>query len=200
MGSKLLDLLFAASFAWWSAETIYGMGWTGISLAGVCTAVIHLLVALAFVVRQSPQSQVTHHDCLAVFPSLVVGGMASQVAGATLRWPLVSSVIFALGASLAAISIFHLGRSFAVLPYKRPLITNGVYGLVRHPMYLGELLMIAACCTTKITWFSVAVLVLVLPAIANRILVEELRLGSSDDHRFRNYAALVKWRLLPLIW
>jgi protein-S-isoprenylcysteine O-methyltransferase Ste14 len=43
-----------------------------------------------------------------------------------------------LGTALAAYVLTQLGRSFSVMAEARRLVTSGVYGIVRHPLYLAE--------------------------------------------------------------
>jgi protein-S-isoprenylcysteine O-methyltransferase Ste14 len=53
---------------------------------------------------------------------------------------IVISALVTLGSlCLAAVSLGRLGRCFGVLPDARGVVTSGPYGLVRHPLYLGEL-------------------------------------------------------------
>lgn len=197
---KLLDMLLAASVAWWGAATVCRMAWSGISLAGVCAAAIHGFVAIAFLFRSPPRATPLGHGCLAAVPSLATGSLASQLAGPSLHWPLGSHVLFGMGALLAAIAICQLGRSFAVLPHGRPLVTRGVYRLLRHPMYLGELLMVAACCSARMSVCTMALLILALPAIAWRITTEESQLQRFDARGFDEYVTVARWRLFPMIW
>src|SRR5450756_274814 len=41
---------------------------------------------------------------------------------------------------LGALTLSFLGRSFSVMPEARRLVTSGPYSIVRHPLYLFELL------------------------------------------------------------
>lgn len=53
------------------------------------------------------------------------------------------SMLMGAGVLVAAAGMLRLGRNLTPLPYPRDngtLITSGIYGLVRHPIYLGVLL------------------------------------------------------------
>ena len=76
--------------------------------------------------------------------------------------------------------------------------TDGPFGLVRHPIYLGWVLMTFAAPTMTVNRLIFAVitssyLVLAIPW-------EERSLISAFGDRYRTYQAMVKWRLLPGVW
>jgi protein-S-isoprenylcysteine O-methyltransferase Ste14 len=169
-------------------------------LAGLTSAAIHLLVASVFVARYPLRSLSIPFNCVCALPSLAASGIAAHFAGPHVHWPLGSHLVFFLGAALTAISIWHLGRSFAVLPTGRPIVTGGIYRVLRHPMYFGELLMVIACCTAHVTWYTTALMILAFPAVMCRIVAEESSLQRFDASGFSGYAAVVRWRLFPLIW
>lgn len=50
---------------------------------------------------------------------------------------LISLIISFVGMTLWALSYFHLGKSFGVLPKKQKRIKAGLYKYLNHPMYLG---------------------------------------------------------------
>ncbi len=50
---------------------------------------------------------------------------------------IVGVVLAFLGISLWIISLFHLGKSFGVLPQKQKRSKRGVYKYLNHPMYIG---------------------------------------------------------------
>jgi protein-S-isoprenylcysteine O-methyltransferase Ste14 len=56
-------------------------------------------------------------------------------------WCNLLAVVAGISASiLGAWTLSYLGRSFSVMPEARRLVTSGPYGIVRHPLYLFELL------------------------------------------------------------
>ncbi len=197
---KLFDLLLAISIASWGAGTILRSDWHETSLVRLSSATVHMLVAIAFVARRSRRPLIDSYGCVAALPSFVGAAIASQLAPHPLRWGWVPQVLFASGASLAGVSLCHLGRSFAVLPQGQPLVARGVYNVVRHPMYLGESLMIAGCCVAHVTLASLLVLMLSVAAIGWRIQVEEARMQSFDAAVFEKYIASTRWRLCPMVW
>jgi protein-S-isoprenylcysteine O-methyltransferase Ste14 len=83
-------------------------------------------------------------------------------------------------------------------PIETSITTAGLYGWVRHPIYLGWLLMVGAA--PVMTWgrlvfalISVAYLVVAIPW-EERSLVEEF--GAS----YQAYQARVRWRILPGVY
>jgi protein-S-isoprenylcysteine O-methyltransferase Ste14 len=53
---------------------------------------------------------------------------------------LASSVVVIVGTVFTIWSLATLGRCFGLFPEARGLVTRGPYRLVRHPVYLGELI------------------------------------------------------------
>ena len=74
----------------------------------------------------------------------------------------------------------------------------GPYGVVRHPIYLGWLLMVFGVPEmngTRATFALVSALYLVVA-----IPFEERSLVASSDGGYRDYQAQVRWRLVPGVW
>ncbi len=53
-----------------------------------------------------------------------------------------ASLVTISGIALALSSLSALGRSFSIIPQARSLVRTGPYKLVRHPIYLGEMISI----------------------------------------------------------
>lgn len=82
---------------------------------------------------------------------------------------------------------------------EQPLVDRGPYGVVRHPMYAGALLLVLATPVALGSWLALWCVPPFALAIAARLLDEEryLRehLGGYDAYRAR-----VRYRLVPLVW
>jgi protein-S-isoprenylcysteine O-methyltransferase Ste14 len=123
--------------------------------------------------------------------------------------PLPLAVAIAGGALLLVSWIFFY-RAFADNTFTSPLVriqkerghrvvSTGVYGIVRHPMYLA-----AACMFFGAPLMARALLGLVTGALGVavlivRIAVEEKLLVAELDG-YADYRARVRWRLIPYIW
>ena len=79
------------------------------------------------------------------------------------------------------------------------VISSGPYAHVRHPMYSGMILFFAGVPLLLGSWWGLAVAPVLLVLLAVRIRIEErtLRAGLPG---YSDYAARVRYRLLPGVW
>jgi len=102
------------------------------------------------------------------------------------------------GIAWQILSKVTLGRSFGVLPAARGLVTHGPYRVVRHPIYLGYLIAHVGFLLGNFSLQNVLVLGALYCAQIVRMLREEAVLGESGE--YRDYAARVRWRLVPFVF
>ncbi len=86
---------------------------------------------------------------------------------------LVSNVLLISGFALAAYSLAYLRFNFSILPEARAMVTGGPYRLVRHPIYLGEIIGGFGLVVILFSWFSLAVLISFIAAQLYRTYIEE---------------------------
>jgi protein-S-isoprenylcysteine O-methyltransferase Ste14 len=103
--------------------------------------------------------------------------------------------IVSSGLCLQLAAKLKLGRRFGILPAHRGIMTKGPYGLVRHPIYLGYLLMHSGFLLSNASLWNVGLLALVYALIGLRTLEEEKVLGI--DPAYRAYTQRVRYRIVP---
>ena len=79
------------------------------------------------------------------------------------------------------------------------VISTGPYALVRHPKYLGDIILVVGIPLALGSWWGLAFIVLVIPALAWRILDEE-KLLKKDLPGYVEYTQKVRHRLVPYLW
>jgi len=82
---------------------------------------------------------------------------------------------------------------------KQKVITTGPYSVIRHPMYSGALLMLAATSPALGSWWGLLAFILLTFVIVWRLLDEE-RYLSKNLSGYSEYCKKVRWRLFPLIF
>lgn len=127
--------------------------------------------------------------------------------GRMVRWLLLASGFAAsvAGLALAITGRLALGASYrpsstvgATLAPAHELVTDGPYGRVRHPMYLGLALLAVGSLAIYRTWTTL-LFVAQLPVLVVRARREETLLETAFGDRWREYAAAVPaW--LPRAW
>jgi protein-S-isoprenylcysteine O-methyltransferase Ste14 len=110
--------------------------------------------------------------------------------------PSVFLVAGIMGYTLAIWSLLALGSRFGIAPADRGLVVKGPYQYVRHPMYLGELVLRLALVTTSPRPFLAAGLFVALAAIQVLRAVREERIIAG----YPEYAVQVHYRLIPGVW
>ncbi len=131
--------------------------------------------------------------------------------GRRFHWtpPLPLAVAIA-GGVLLALSAFFFLRAFMDNTFlsprvrvqaerKQEVVSTGVYGFVRHPMYLGALLMFVggALVTRAASALALAVALGVLLAVR---IVDEEKLLMRELAGYEDYRRRVRWRLLPYLF
>ena len=88
-----------------------------------------------------------------------------------------------------------LGRSFALLPANRGVVSTGLYRLVRHPIYMGYLVTHVAFVAANPSGWNITLLLVSDLALMARAVCEEATLARDDE--YRNYQSRVRWRVVP---
>jgi protein-S-isoprenylcysteine O-methyltransferase Ste14 len=96
-----------------------------------------------------------------------------------------------------------LGRYFTLdvmTSTDQPVITTDPYRIVRHPSYVGLLLVLAEIGIKDTNWLSlVALLLLPLTGFMHRIHVEEAALSATLGEAYRSYAESRNC-IIPFVW
>ena len=82
---------------------------------------------------------------------------------------------------------------------KQKVISTGLYGLVRHPMYVGVLIMIVGIPLALDSWWGLVILIPGVIGLVLRILDEEKMLKQELDG-YNEYTQKVHYRLVPYVW
>jgi protein-S-isoprenylcysteine O-methyltransferase Ste14 len=171
------------------------------TLPEVSTLVFFALSVVMYTVRYIPQRSAT-----GFYPrfAAVVGTFSSL--GFVLLPPqelsyglyLASLLLLIAGIIFSICALTVLGRSISLLPQARRLVTSGPYALVRHPLYLGEMVAIAGIALQHLSVWALLLLVLVWAFQLQRMKYEELVLFQSFPE-YADYMARTA-RLLPGVY
>ena len=92
----------------------------------------------------------------------------------------------------------YLSRTVEVQENQK-VIDTGLYGVVRHPMYMATVFLFLAMPLVLGSVISFIIMLLYIPLIVKRILNEELVLAEGLSG-YSKYMEKVKYRLIPFVW
>jgi protein-S-isoprenylcysteine O-methyltransferase Ste14 len=146
-------------------------------------AVLRTAVALAFAAftidRAEPQQRARAPIAFVAcaFAMLAVAIVSAPSRGTPEGLLVAGDAVAVSGCVWLLVSVLALGRCFGVLPEARGFVRRGPYRLVRHPVYLGEIVAIAGLVLAAPGVWNVAVLALFVAAQILRIHLEERALA-----------------------
>lgn len=120
--------------------------------------------------------------------------------GEGVRW--VGFLLYSAGGVLRLAPVFVLGRRFSGLVAIQPehrLVTDGLYGIIRHPSYLGLFVSVLGWGLVFRSGVGVAIALLMLVVLLARIKAEERLLSETFGAEYEAYRTRT-WRLLPYIY
>lgn len=104
-------------------------------------------------------------------------------------------ILFGCGLFVIVAGKISLGRSFGLVPANRGIVCRGIYGFVRHPIYVGYLITHGAFLLSHLGAWNACVLVASDTMLVVRALYEERTL--SRDPEYATYRSRVRWRMVP---
>ena len=113
----------------------------------------------------------------------------------------VGNVLVAVGLVLAQLVVIQNNYAAANITVEpdQALASTGLYGVVRHPMYAGALLMMLGTPLALDSYWGLVILAPSLAVLAARILDEEALL-TEELGGYREYLTRVRYRLVPGVW
>lgn len=212
-----LGLAAFALMVFWPAGTLdYWQGWTFIAVFALATLIpsAYLAVTDPAALRRRMQAGPGSETRTAqkIISVIAFGSLAAMIVVSALdfrfgwsavpTWLALSGdVLVAAGLGVAMLTVIQ--NSYAAANVKvesgQTVASTGLYGLVRHPMYLGNVIMMLGIPLALGSYWGLAFLVPGLLVLAFRILDEEQVLRE-ELAGYVEYTHQVRYRLLPGVW
>ncbi len=202
----LLLFLPAGTFHYWQGWLLLGV----LFLPMFCAGIIMMLKNPALLQKrlngkekEGEQRQVIAFSGILFLAAFLVAGLNIRF-GWLILPPWVSWA--ASGIFLASYLLYgevlrenaYLSRTVEVQEGQK-VIDTGLYGVVRHPMYMATLFLFLSMPLVLGSVFSFLILLLYLPVIGKRIRNEEKVLEQGLEG-YREYKKKVRYRMIPYLW
>lgn len=208
-GAIILGLLLfgsAGTLDYWQAWLLMGALFIPMLIAG-CVLLFRnpelLKKRLSAKEEQPEQRAVVLSSALMFTAAFIAAGLCRRFQWLLLSAPVswAAALVFLLGYALYAEVLrenAYLSRTVEIQEEQK-LIDTGLYGLVRHPMYLSTLLLFLSMPLILASPLSFAVMLLYIPLIAARIRNEEQVLEEGLPG-YRDYKTRVRYKVIPGVW
>ena len=202
----ILLFLPAGSFRYWQGWLLMGILFVPMFAAGLVMMGKNpelLRKRLNAKEKEAEQRTVVKLSGLLFLIAFVVAGLNWRFGWWILpNWAVWAAAGLFLGAYLLYAEVLrentYLSRTIEVQENQR-VIDTGLYGIVRHPMYMATTILFLAMPLVLASPISFIVMSGYIPVIAKRIKNEEKVLEEGLDG-YAEYKEKVKYRILPLVW
>ena len=202
----VLIFLSAGSFHYWQGWLMMGILFVPMFVAGIILMVKNpelLRKRLNAKEEEKEQKWVVALSMLMFIAAFVVAGLNWRFQWLVLpNWAVwLAAALFLFGYSLYAEVLrenTYLSRTVEVQEDQK-VIDTGLYGVVRHPMYMATLILFLAMPLVLASPISFLIMLFYIPLIAKRMRNEEavLEQGLKD---YSEYKQRVKYKVIPFIW
>ncbi len=202
----LLLFLPAGTFSYWQGWLLIGILFIPMFIAGLVMMKKSpelLRKRLDAKEEQSEQKTVIALSGLMFLAAFVVAGLNSRfqwiVLPAWVSW--VAAIVFLLAYALYAEVLREnvwLSRTVEVQQNQK-VIDTGLYGIVRHPMYMSTLLLFLSMPLVLGSVLSFIIMLAYIPIIAKRIRNEEKVLEDALAG-YAEYMKRVRYKVIPFVW
>ena len=202
----LLIFLSAGSFRYWQGWLMMGVLFVPMFVAGLILMVKNpelLRKRLSAKEDEKEQKTVVALSAVMFVAAFVVAGLNWRFQWLVLPdWAVwLAAAIFLFGYVLYAEVLrenTYLSRTVEVQEHQE-VIDTGLYGIVRHPMYMSTTILFLVMPLVLASPISFLIMLLYIPLIAKRIRNEEAVLEQGLKG-YREYKQRVKYKVIPYIW
>ena len=130
---------------------------------------------------------------------LVVGAFPNPVLVVPPEWARTLATPLTIAAfTIAVYGLLHLRRNLSIIPEARRLVTGGPYRLVRHPLYLAEIVASMAVVLARPALWALIALPVFIAVQLTRARFEERLLGRTFTE-YAHYARRAWWPVPPAV-
>ncbi len=213
----VLGLLFFVAVLFWPAGTFdYWQAWVFLAVFIATTIIpsIYLAIrypdALARRMKAGPTAETrpAQRIIMTLTLTLVIATFVLSALDHRFGWSdvpvwlvIVGNVLVAIGLSVAQLVVVQNNYAAATVRVEadQPLVSTGLYGWVRHPMYTGAAIMMIGTPLALDSLWGLLGVAASAPVIAARIRDEEQML-TDELAGYRDYRDRVRFRLIPHVW
>ena len=217
IASTLIGLAVFGLLVFWPAGTFnYWRGWAFIAVFAAATTIPSLYLAatdpaaLRRRMQAGPAAETRPLQKLIISFAFVSLGATIVVSALDFRFgwssvppaiSVIGDMLVALGLGIAMLVVIQNSYASANITVEagQELVSTGLYGLVRHPMYLGNVVLMVGIPLALGSYWGLLFLIPGLAVLAVRI-VDEEKVLTQDLAGYPDYAQKVHYRLLPYVW